>query len=169
MVQSCCICNGKVSSFGAGKISKDHILTFGLQPPDDMTNDDRMCRSCWKQKYEVEQKENQEKVKQVIQEGKKLQEEINESKKEEIQDLINRAQIYKKDWNKDGVIQFKNERIAILKRAWGAQVEFIVAFDDITKEGYRLMAIDEGKEASSVGFTGGINSYYYFQKIDFVK
>jgi len=169
MVQSCCICNGKVSSFGAGKISKDNILSLGLQPPDDMTNDDRMCRPCYKQKYEVQQKENQEKVKQMIQEGKKLQEEINESKKEEIQDLINRAQIYKKDWNKDGVIQFKNERIAILKRAWGAQVEFIVAFDDITKEGYRLMAIDEGKEASSVGFTGGINSYYYFQKIDFVK
>jgi hypothetical protein len=39
------------------------------------------------------------------------------------------------------------ELIAILQRAFGVQVEFIIAFDDLTKEGYRLMVIDEGKTA----------------------
>jgi len=77
---------------------------------------------------------------------------------------------YKKDWNKRGVIQFKNERMAILQRVWGQQVEFIIAYDDLTREGYRCIAHDEGKEGGSgLGGTGGINSYFYFQKIEYVK
>ncbi len=59
--------------------------------------------------------------------------------------LRTRTDDYKKDWNKRGIIQFKNERIAILQRVWGSQVEFIAAFDDLTKEGYRCIAHDEGK------------------------
>lgn len=62
---------------------------------------------------------------------------------------------YKSQWDKNGVIQFKNERIAILQRMWGQQVQFIVAYDQLTKEGYRLMIMDEGKEASTSGFAGG--------------
>ena len=75
---------------------------------------------------------------------------------------------FKREWNKNGVVQFKNERIAILQRAFGTQVQFLVAYDRLTKEGYRLMAIDEGKTGgqASGGFTGGVNSYYYFQKMD---
>jgi hypothetical protein len=41
------------------------------------------------------------------------------------------------------------------------QVEFIIAFEDLTKEGYELRALDEGKESS---FSSGVNSLYYFQK-----
>jgi len=167
--QTCFLCNGKVATIGAGKISSENILVMGLQPPEGMSGDDRICRKCYRQKYVEEEKVIQEKAKQIAIEEKRLKEEIKERKKEEIQDLINRAQIYKKDWNKDGIIQFKNERIAILKRAWGSQVEFIVAFDDVTKEGYRLMLVDEGKEASAGGFTGGVNAYFYFQKMEFVR
>jgi hypothetical protein len=78
---------------------------------------------------------------------------------------------YKAQWDKNGIIQFKNERMAILQRMWGQQVQFIVACDQLTKEGYRLMAIDEGKSGgqSSGGFTGGVNAYFYFQKMDFVR
>ena len=77
---------------------------------------------------------------------------------------------YKKDWNKRGVIQFKNDRFAILQRVWGQQVEFIAAFDDLTNEGYRCVAHDEGKEGgSSLGGTGGVNSYFYFQKMEHVR
>ena len=72
---------------------------------------------------------------------------------------------YKRHWDKGGVIQFKNERIAILQRKFGQQVQFIVAYDDLVKEGYRLMAIDEGKEASGGGRAGGANAYFYFQKV----
>jgi hypothetical protein len=75
---------------------------------------------------------------------------------------------FKRQWEKNGIVQFKNENIAILQRAFGAQVHFLVAYDRLTKEGYRLMAIDEGKTGgqASGGFTGGVNSYYYFQKMD---
>ena len=85
--------------------------------------------------------------------------------------LSQRIEEYKPSWDKDGVIQYKTEFIAILQRSWGMQVEFIIAFEDLTKEGYRLMAIDEGKSGgdSSGGFTGGVNSYYYFQNMKYVK
>ena len=91
-------------------------------------------------------------------------------KLERYQSLVQRISEYKAGWDKYGVIQYKTEHIAILNRTWGSQVEFIIAFDDLTKEGYRLMAIDEGKSGgdSSGGFTGGVNSFYYFQKIKYV-
>lgn len=78
---------------------------------------------------------------------------------------------FKREWNKNGVVQFKNESIAILQRMWGQQVQFIIAYDIITKEGYRCIAHDEGKEGgqASGGFTGGVNSYFYFQKMDLVR
>lgn len=77
----------------------------------------------------------------------------------------------KAQWNKNGVVQYKDENIAILQRMWGSQVQFIVACSQVTSEGYRLMAIDEGKEGgqSSGGFTGGVNAYFYFQKMDYVR
>ena len=76
---------------------------------------------------------------------------------------------FKAMWQKGRVVQFKNDKIAILMRAHASQVQFIVAFDQVTREGFRLMAIDEGKEAAAGGFTGGVSSYYYFQKMDFVR
>ena len=68
----------------------------------------------------------------------------------------NRINEYKEQWNKKKVIQFKNERIAILLRHSGAQVQFIIAFDDLTREGYRCVAQDEGQSFSMAGFSGGI-------------
>ena len=77
----------------------------------------------------------------------------------------------KSQWNKNGVIQYKDENIAILQRMWGSQVQFIIACSQVTNEGYRLMAIDEGKEGgqASGGFTGGVNAYFYFQKADYIR
>lgn len=94
-----------------------------------------------------------------------------QEKKIRIQSLRDRVNYFKPAWDKNGVIQYKTEHMAILQRAWGVQVEFIIAFDDLTKEGYRLMAIDEGKSGgnSSGGFTGGVNSYFYFQKMKYVR
>jgi len=94
-----------------------------------------------------------------------------ETRKYEDSELFKRTNQYKPSWNKNGIIQYKTDRIAILQRVWGRQVEFIIAYDDLTKEGYRLMAIDEGKSGgqASGGFTGGINAYFYFQKMKYVK
>jgi hypothetical protein len=75
----------------------------------------------------------------------------------------------KAQWDKNGVVQFKDDGIAILQRMWGSQVQFIIACSQVTKEGYRLMAIDEGKEGSSGGFSGGVNAYFYFQKMEYVR
>jgi hypothetical protein len=75
----------------------------------------------------------------------------------------------KAQWNKSGIVQYKDEGIAILQRKWGSQVQFIVACSQVTTEGYRLMAIDEGKEGSSGGFSGGVNAYFYFQRMDYVR
>ena len=76
---------------------------------------------------------------------------------------------FKAQWDKNGIIQYKNDRIAILKRVVGQQVQFIIAYDKVTEEGYRLMAIDEGMTAQGSGFSGGASAYFYFQKMDFVK
>jgi hypothetical protein len=57
----------------------------------------------------------------------------------------------------------------MLHRHYGAQVEFIIAFDDLTAEGYELKVIDEGKRGDSQGLSGGVNSYFYFQKNEFIK
>ena len=130
-----------------------------------MGEDDRICEKCEREVSKALKgirKENKEKEKE---EKSEIKGEI----KQQFQELMDRSPEYKKHWNKNGVIQFKNERIAILQRSFGTQVEFIVAFDDVTKEGYRLMAIDEGKTGNAGGVSGGANSYYYFQKMDFVK
>jgi len=90
-------------------------------------------------------------------------------KEERWENIKKRASQYKEEWDKEGVIQFKNEKIAILQRSLGEQTEFIVAYDDLTNEGYRLMAIDEGKSVGGNSFSGGTNAYFYFQRIIYVK
>ncbi len=102
---------------------------------------------------------------------KRAKDDVEQDKKERLEDLRRRVDQYKPRWDKNGIIQYKDEFVAILQRVWGSQVEFIIAYSDLTKEGYQLMAIDEGKSGgqSSGGFTGGVNSYYYFQKIEYVK
>ena len=75
----------------------------------------------------------------------------------------------KKIWDKNGVLQYKDENIAILKRVVGAQVQFIVACSQLTNEGYRLMAIDEGMQAHGTGLAGGINAFFYFQRVDLIR
>lgn len=96
---------------------------------------------------------------------------LEQHKIERYRNLRQRIEEYKPGWDKNGVIQYKTEYIAILQRKWGTQVEFIIAFDDLTREGYRLMAVDEGKSGgdSSGGFTGGVNAYFYFQNMKYVK
>ena len=44
-------------------------------------------------------------------------------------------------WDKDGVIQFKSDHMAILQGKFGTQVEFTIAFEDLTKEGYELRGL----------------------------
>ena len=122
--------------------------------PDGMLEDDVVCKSC----YEQIEKTNKEEIKEA---------KIEQS--EHTKQLLARTPDYKKQWDKNGVIQFKNERIAILQRRYGAEVEFIIAFDYLTTQSYELKAIDEDKTGDAHGLLGGVNSYFYFQKKDSIK
>jgi hypothetical protein len=94
------------------------------------------------------------------------QEQSEQSKILVLKDLSERAKSYKPRWDKNGVIQFKSEYICILQKKWRSQVEFIVAFEDLTREGYRLMAIDSTGKSSDDIVSSGTESYYYFQKME---
>jgi hypothetical protein len=59
--------------------------------------------------------------------------------------------------------------MAILQKTWGDQVQFIVAFDQLTEEGYELKEIDEGKSGGDAGFSGGVNAYFYYQRMKNMK
>ena len=64
---------------------------------------------------------------------------------------------FKATWDKKNVVRFKNERIAVLENKHGREVQFIVAFDQVTKEGYSLMGVSTPEDA---GVT-----HLYFQKM----
>ncbi len=150
---NCFKCYQKFGRISINFTAKD-LGETGILAPQGMSGEDKVCSKCMI----------------TLQNSQKIDD--TESKKEmesELANLMIKGREYKTKWNKDGIIQFKNERIAILKRMWGKQVEFIVAYDDLTNQGYRLMAHDEGKEGSAGGISGGINSYFYFQKIEFVS
>ena len=143
MKQNCYICGKELGRLSL-KHSASDLLNKKVELPDGMTEDDKICFNDFMSLTDHKQ-------------GADFK-------------LKTRISEYKKDWNKRGIIQFKNERIAILQRVWGQQVEFIIAYDDLTKEGYRCIAHDEGKEVGSgSGGTGGVNSYFYFQKMEFVR
>jgi len=78
------------------------------------------------------------------------------------------AEVQKK-YKKHRLYEYKDEYCAILERIAGAEVAFIKAFSDLTREGYRLMAQDEGGSLNLGGIvSAGVNAYFYFQKIKYV-
>ena len=68
----------------------------------------------------------------------------------------------KKDWNKNAVIEYKNDKVAMIQRKWGDQVEFIQAFDQLTAEGYLCTS----NESYNAKWSGRNITYFYFQKIN---
>ena len=187
----CYLCKSKMGLLEG--ITKKHHYEFDQIPPKDMTDDDKMCRKCYAKDHGAHEEQEQEiaSMKEntnqsstnsplsidetTVTETKPMTETVSASLSEitSVSTLTNitdqRHNEFKAMWQKGRVVQFKNDKIAILMRAHNSQVQFIVAFDQVTREGFRLMAIDEGKDASAGGFTGGVSSYYYFQKMDFVR
>ena len=75
---------------------------------------------------------------------------------------------FKDACDKKGTIVYKNERIAILKASTEKFERFLVAFDQVTKEGYRLMGSGIGLDSVSqwTGLAGTSNTtYLYFQRM----
>ena len=58
--------------------------------------------------------------------------------------------------NKDVTVIYKNERIAILRGIGTTKslLEVIVALDELTKEGYRLMATSQGFDKATLQLAG---------------
>jgi hypothetical protein len=154
MKTTCFLCRTELGRFSK-KYPKSEL---GNNPPNGMIDDDVICTKCYDDAIERARKAR-----------KKFEEDAKQIKTERFSELKERIDQYKPFWDKTGVIQFKNERIAILRRTFGLQVEFIIAFDDLTKEGYRLMIHDEGKEAKDSVLSGGIDSYFYFQKKEYIE
>ena len=185
----CCICKQKVGFGGKSanvkdyrdpkyleRVYKDAVRAgFPFEALVDGKNDDEeICNNC---SYIVSDKKKtvQERMDELLGKSEMLEdmeaekEEIEESKKQIQEKFKKKTPKYKQNWDKNGIVQFKNERIAILQRMWGQQVQFIIAYDELTEEGYRLMAIDEGKTVGQGGATGGANAYFYFQNMKYVK
>ena len=76
---------------------------------------------------------------------------------------------FKATFDEKGTIVYKNERIAILKASTEKFERFLVAFDQVTKEGYRLMGSGIGLYAQSTGLAGlggtSNTTYLYFQRM----
>ena len=201
MGETCYLCGSKLSwRTGTGMTIK-LLREAKQTPPKDMTENDRMCGDCFNKdigSHELQERED-EILKQSTGESStnspigmssisttpltktNISSTLPKSSPPNLSNSTSAEQLRsltktlhdqtKANWDKNGVVQFKSESLAILQRMWGQQVQFIVACDQLTKEGYRLMAIDEGKSGgqASGGFTGGVNAYFYFQKMDFVK
>ena len=84
-------------------------------------------------------------------------------------DLNKRSEAAKNKWNKNGVYVWKGDNTACLQKRHNGQVQFFLAFEDLTQEGFILKAQDEGKEGQAGGFSGGMNSFYFFQRSNVVS
>ena len=195
MGKTCYLCDRKFGIMNGSGFDKKLLVKNYKIPPKDMTDNDRMCGQCYTKDI-GEQEREQELLKQPSGESstnspmgmsENTSTPLTKTKKISLPEIPSlhlsnftsaeqlRAMTKslhdqtKANWEKNGVVQYKDEGLVILQRMWGQQVQFIVACAQITKEGYRLMAIDEGKEGSSGGFSGGVNAYFYFQKMDYVR
>jgi len=191
MGKTCYLCDAKLSWRTGTGATRKTCYSMDRIPPENMTEDDKMCGKCYDKLDSVHnpglaesftKNTSQSSTNSPISgddtpvtKTKSMTETVSASlsKITSAASLTNITDVrhnqFKAMWQKGRVVQFKNDKIAILMRAHNSQVQFIVAFDQVTREGFRLMAIDEGKEASAGGFTGGVSSYYYFQKMDYVR
>ena len=125
------------------------MFQMRVSPPIRFQDYDFLCEACF-DKIDKQQKERHQSSHQF---------------KNQMNEILRKKNEYEKHWDKDGIVQFKNERIAILLRMLLKQVEFIIAFDDLVAEGYELVGIDESREPNPHGgWDIGGESYFYFQK-----
>ncbi len=125
--------------------------------PEGITEYDRVCHECY---HEVK--------KEILQYKKEHKEENKRLKKEEEKDKEFQEAEVKGKWKKSATIEYKDEYCTILHRMINNKVQFIKAFSDITKQGYRLIVQDEGGSVNIGIINAGMDSYYYFQKIEYI-
>ena len=144
----CFQCNKKIRRFSSFELS---ALKKEKQPKG-MTNDDRLCHQCYS--LIVDKEKNTLKA---------LEEEQNKKLDRELGEI-------KKNFRERGPIKYQDEYCAIVSRLGGKNGELVFAhaFSKLTKEGYRLMAQDEGSSLNLGIGSAGLNSFYFFQKIEYI-
>ena len=134
------------------------------QTPEGMTKEDFVCYDCYHKVKEGVIKYKKEHMEEINQ----LEKEEKRSDKEEELEQEKSIDEVRKKYKKNRFYEYKDEYCAILQRIAGAEVQFIKAFSDLTREGYRLMAQDEGGSINAGFVSAGVNAYFYFQKIKYV-
>jgi len=136
------------------------------QTPEGMTENDLVCGDCYfKVKKEVLEykKEHKEEIDRLSKEDESKQKILDKQQSEEMEKRYDEIE---KRFHKHETIMYKDEYCAIVKKI--EDFAFIKAFSDLTREGYRLMAQDEGGQFHLGIASVGAGSYYFFQKIEYV-
>jgi len=136
------------------------------QTPEGLTKDDSVCYDCYhKVKKEVLEYKKQHKE-EIDRLNKEEDLELKISKEKEQKENKQRYDEFKSRFDKYATIKYKDEYCAKVKKI--DDISFIMAFSDLTREGYRLMAQDEGGQFHLGIASVGAGSYYFFQKIEYV-
>jgi len=89
------------------------------------------------------------------------------SVKDQLGYLKKDTKFIKKILQSKGVIYLKTEAIAVLVRKKGNEAEFFESFDSITKEGYKMMLLEEIMDPIP-GLNVKLAYVYYFQNVKFI-
>ena len=79
------------------------------------------------------------------------------------------AKFFKKMWRPESIVPFKTDAVAIPLFRKGKEEEFFVEFDNLTKEGYKLMANEEVKALEIGHFGIDLGTLFLFQKLKYIK
>ena len=114
-----------------------------------------------------------DKFSKTVKSGKSTKDTVHkEAKKEFSEDkklVVGHAKRMKELWRTKETVQLKTDAIAILWNKRDSEAEFFAAFDEITKEGYRLVWSEVVKAINAGPIAIQIGTYYYFQHRDFIK
>ena len=101
MAKSCFICNQKFGFWGM-KFSKPDIEKMGLELPEAMGENDKLCTRCYKENYaeilenRVYSEEEKKRQDDVIEQTKKDEKDVKKRQKEKLEDLAEQAKTLKK-------------------------------------------------------------------------
>jgi hypothetical protein len=177
--QFCFQCGKKLGRFL--QLGLNAIDLKALESPKGMTNNDYICDECFSKlpkNKELEkertayhaqfvankavEKEEREKQKELEKEEYKKQKELEEKEDSELKKEIDEI----KSHFQKGSTVYKDEYCAIVKKI--DDLTFVKAFRNLTREGYRMMAQDEGGQFHLGIASVGSGSYYFFQKIEYI-
>ena len=105
----------------------------------------------------------------ISKKGSAIKKELNEEVQENKKQIIGKVKSIKKLWKNKEIVQLKTDAIAVLFKKRGYEDEFFTEFDNLTKEGYRMMLMEPVKALDAGPLDIQIGNYYFFQKGSLIK